>query len=60
MSRPKLINSNGVLRPFGVRPKNLRINGAQGKGYELTDLQEIFSLYVRWRTFYSSVGASSL
>ena len=34
------------LRPFGVRPKNLRIGAHQGKGYELPDLQETFSRYV--------------
>jgi hypothetical protein len=34
------------LRPYGVRPRNLRIEGDQGKGYELSDLQETFTRYV--------------
>jgi len=34
------------LRPFGVRPKNLRIDGDQGKGYDVTDLRETFGRYI--------------
>jgi len=34
------------LRPYGVRPRTLRIEGEVGKGYAMEDLMEVFQRYV--------------
>jgi putative DNA primase/helicase len=35
-----------LLRPFGVRPKQVRIAGEKGRGYERADFEDAFSRYL--------------
>lgn len=47
--RGKPITQNSLsrlLKPFGIRPKNLRLNDKVKKGYELKDFQDSFDRYL--------------
>jgi hypothetical protein len=37
---------SGQLRPFGIRPRNLRISGFQAKGYAKEDFLDVFHPYI--------------
>ncbi len=34
------------LRPYGIRPRNLRLNGTQAKGYLLEEMMDVFRRYI--------------
>ena len=34
------------LRPYGVQPRTIRIDGPQGKGYLMEDFRETFRRYI--------------
>ena len=34
------------LRPYGIRPRNIRINGDQAKGYLQEDMMDVFRRYI--------------
>ena len=34
------------LQPYGIRPRNLRINGTQAKGYLQEDMLDAFRRYI--------------
>jgi hypothetical protein len=34
------------LKPYGIKPRNMWVNGEQGKGYELEDFRETFRRYI--------------
>ena len=36
----------GLLAPFGVKPKQLWINGEKTRGYELKDFRDTFARYL--------------
>ena len=47
-SRGKQLSAHGLsklLKPFGIAPRNKRINGTVAKGYELTAFEDVWSAY---------------
>ena len=56
------VNGRGLaklLRPHGIRPKNVRVAGDQGKGYELSQFESVWERYAPSVRAQESAGEAS-